>query len=258
MSENLAKPKHEAFCREYVVDFNGAQAAIRAGYSERTARAIASELLTKPDIQARVKTLREASFARLDASADDVLRMWWETATADPNELTQHRTGACRYCWGQGHAYHWKTPREYDEVKDDEAEAEAGNAAKQTVTAAAKRTVTDEGGYGFKRNAAPNADCPECAGEGATYIVFADTTKLSPQARLLFNGVKQTKSGTEIIVADRQKALEHVARRLGLMKETVQHDIGTGLGQLLSAIKSTGSAAPLSAPDAHLHPDDDP
>lgn len=249
MSECLAKPKHEAFCREYVVDFNGAQAAIRAGYSERTARAIASELLTKPDIQARVKFLREASFARLDASADDVLRMWWETATADPNELTQHRTGACRYCWGIGHAYHWKTPREYDEVKD--AEAEAGDGATP------KRTITDEGGYGFKRNAAPNPDCPECAGEGATYIVYADTTKLSPQARLLFNGVRQTRSGTEIIVADRQKALEHVARRLGLMKETVQHDIGTGLGQLLTAIKSTGSAAPLSAPDAHLHLDDD-
>lgn len=37
---------------EYLVDFNGAAAAVRAGYSPKTARSIASELLTKPDIRA--------------------------------------------------------------------------------------------------------------------------------------------------------------------------------------------------------------
>lgn len=40
------------FCREYLKNFNGTQAAIRAGYSKKTARSIAAENLIKPNIQA--------------------------------------------------------------------------------------------------------------------------------------------------------------------------------------------------------------
>ena len=51
--------RQERFCREYMQDYNATQAAIRAGYSEKTARAIASENLTKPAILARVRELQE-------------------------------------------------------------------------------------------------------------------------------------------------------------------------------------------------------
>ena len=44
-------PKQKRFVEEYLIDLNATQAAIRAGYSERTARAIGQENLTKPDIQ---------------------------------------------------------------------------------------------------------------------------------------------------------------------------------------------------------------
>jgi phage terminase small subunit len=47
-------PKQSAFCREYVVDYNGTQAAIRAGYSRRTANRIASQVLSKLDIQKEI------------------------------------------------------------------------------------------------------------------------------------------------------------------------------------------------------------
>jgi len=43
--------KQEAFCAEYLIDLNGTQAAIRAGYSEDTAGVIASENLKKPYIR---------------------------------------------------------------------------------------------------------------------------------------------------------------------------------------------------------------
>ena len=49
--------KEELFCQEYIKDFNGTQAAIRAGYSPKTARSIASENLTKPYIKARIKVI---------------------------------------------------------------------------------------------------------------------------------------------------------------------------------------------------------
>lgn len=43
--------KQIAFCREYTKDWNGEQAARRAGYSKKTARAIACENLTKVNIK---------------------------------------------------------------------------------------------------------------------------------------------------------------------------------------------------------------
>ena len=50
--------KQEMFCREYLIDLNATQAAIRAGYSEKTARASGCENLTKPDIQNRIAELK--------------------------------------------------------------------------------------------------------------------------------------------------------------------------------------------------------
>jgi len=42
--------KQQRFVAEYLVDLNATQAAIRAGYSEKTARQVGSENLSKPDI----------------------------------------------------------------------------------------------------------------------------------------------------------------------------------------------------------------
>ena len=62
-------PKQQQFVDEYLIDLNATQAAIRAGYSSRTARAIASENLAKPHIQdAIAKAKMERSEAtRIDA-----------------------------------------------------------------------------------------------------------------------------------------------------------------------------------------------
>ncbi len=43
-------PKQARFVQEYLIDLNATQAAIRAGYSEKTARQVASENLSKPYI----------------------------------------------------------------------------------------------------------------------------------------------------------------------------------------------------------------
>ncbi len=51
--------KQEAFCREYLIDYNATQAAIRAGYSEKTARSIANKMLTNADIKKRLSELKQ-------------------------------------------------------------------------------------------------------------------------------------------------------------------------------------------------------
>jgi phage terminase small subunit len=50
--------KQRIFCREYIYDWNGARAARAAGYSEATAKEIASENLTKPNIQAYIAEIQ--------------------------------------------------------------------------------------------------------------------------------------------------------------------------------------------------------
>lgn len=47
--------KQKRFVQEYLIDLNATQAAIRAGYSEKTARFIGHENLTKPNIQSLIE-----------------------------------------------------------------------------------------------------------------------------------------------------------------------------------------------------------
>lgn len=58
MSDGL-NDKQKAFCREYIVDWNASQAAIRAGYSEKTCRSQSSALLTKQNIKKQIKILTD-------------------------------------------------------------------------------------------------------------------------------------------------------------------------------------------------------
>ena len=67
-------PKQSRFIDEYMVDLNGAAAAVRSGYSRKTSRAIAAENLTKPDIQAELQA-RGAVLAReLEITRVDVVK----------------------------------------------------------------------------------------------------------------------------------------------------------------------------------------
>lgn len=67
-------PRQAAFVSEYLIDLNATQAAIRAGYSERTARATGAENLTKPDIATAIAEAQEARAERLQIDADTVLQ----------------------------------------------------------------------------------------------------------------------------------------------------------------------------------------
>ena len=61
--------KQSRFCDEYMIDLNATQVAIRAGYSENTAKEIACENLTKPNIQERIHELQKEAQERNKISA---------------------------------------------------------------------------------------------------------------------------------------------------------------------------------------------
>lgn len=201
--------KQRRFVDEYLVDLNATQAAIRAGYSEKTASRIGPELLGKTCVSEAIQDGIKARSERTQITADMVLQKWWDLANVDANELVEYRRDNCRHCWGIGHAYQW-TEAEF-EAADKEA-ADKGS-----------RPPTDEGGYGFVPTREPNPECPECAGDGRGKIHVHDTRRLKGAARALYAGVHQGKDGLKVLLEDRSKALDNVAKHLGMFKERIEH-----------------------------------
>ncbi len=66
-------PQLERFCQEYVVDLNGTQAAIRAGYSEVSAASQAADILRRPRVAARVEVLQAQLTGRIQLNAESVI-----------------------------------------------------------------------------------------------------------------------------------------------------------------------------------------
>ena len=66
--------KMQRFCDEYLIDLNATQAAIRAGYSKKTANRIATENLSKPVIKQYIADRMAEKRSSLIADQDEVLR----------------------------------------------------------------------------------------------------------------------------------------------------------------------------------------
>ena len=75
------------FCHEYVKDFNGRRAAEAAGYSKKTARSIASGLLTEPNVAAYLAVVQEERFKEADLSAAQVLKEIAKLAFQSPLDI---------------------------------------------------------------------------------------------------------------------------------------------------------------------------
>jgi len=79
---NDPTPKQARFVDEYLLDRNGAQAAVRAGYSKKCAKEIAYELLTKPHIAAAVQNGMRETAERLQLSREALVEGLREAAEA--------------------------------------------------------------------------------------------------------------------------------------------------------------------------------
>ncbi len=87
MRQNGLTPKQAAFVREYLIDKNATQAAIRAGYSRKTARQIGEENLSKPDIRLAIDAGMAESAQRAGLAADEVRANLARVLRFDPRKL---------------------------------------------------------------------------------------------------------------------------------------------------------------------------
>ena len=72
-------PKQQRFVEEYIIDLNGKQAAIRAGYAERSAEVTASRLLSNANVARVINKALAARSQRTEITADYVLGTILET-----------------------------------------------------------------------------------------------------------------------------------------------------------------------------------
>lgn len=87
MKKRKLTPKQKRFVEEYLVDLNATQAAIRAGYSQKTARKIGQENLTKPDIQNEIQKAMDKRSERTEITADMVVEQLAKIGFADIKDV---------------------------------------------------------------------------------------------------------------------------------------------------------------------------
>lgn len=83
----LKNKKHERFCREYVIDRNATQAAIRAKYSEKTAYSQGQRLLKKVEIESRIKELDDKKTDELEITQERILKEYAKLAFANSEDF---------------------------------------------------------------------------------------------------------------------------------------------------------------------------
>lgn len=80
-------PKQERFVEEYLIDLNATQAAIRAGYSPRSADKIGSELLGKTRVRAHVEERMAELSRRTGVTQERIIRELAKIAFLDPTDV---------------------------------------------------------------------------------------------------------------------------------------------------------------------------
>lgn len=87
MSEKKLTPKQERFVQEYLIDLNATQAAIRAGYSKKTANPQGARLLANVSVQAAISEAQKRLSSRIEISQERVALEFARIAFHDMRKL---------------------------------------------------------------------------------------------------------------------------------------------------------------------------
>ena len=90
---SVLSARRELFCQEYVKDCNGAQAAVRAGYSALAGKELASRLLTNVNVRLRVLELQMEKAVVLRITAEKVAAEYAKMAFINASEFVDPKTG---------------------------------------------------------------------------------------------------------------------------------------------------------------------
>lgn len=175
--------KEKRFCEEYVIDLNATQAAIRSKYSKANARNIGSELLTRPYIQDYIQELNDARSRRTEVTADNVLKELACIAFAKVTDFVRVE---------KQEVPAETTPARASGFDHDEDEEEVDD------------TRTD--------------DEPDLR----TVVTIFETDNIPDHQLRALASIKQGRSGIEVKLHSKEKALELIGRHLGMWNDKLQ------------------------------------
>ena len=139
----------------------------------------------------------------------NVTRAMYQISQADPTNIVSVRQGNCRFCWGDNFEYQradWELDRDLNRF-----------------LAANKKghTFNPMGGGGWVKTRDPNPKCPNCLGEGESYVRIEDFRKLSTRDKALIAGIKIGKNGQveEVKFHDKINAVNVYAKLEGMIIE---------------------------------------
>jgi phage terminase small subunit len=189
--------KQEAFAQAVAAGMHrvdaylGAYGAISAGRG--AARVAAHRLANKPAVARRIRALQDQAGALAMRSTQDLVADLEAAAFADPNELVTLLNGACRFCWGAGGAYHWRSVSEFTDAVEAVARENAG------VPPELQKPLPDfNGGPGYTFHREANPDCCSCDGVGLNRVRFNSSQDVSHGARALLRGIELHGDGSLI------------------------------------------------------------
>ena len=199
--------KHLQFIAEYRTDRNAAR-AYRAVYgvkSPLTAGICGHKLLKVNRVAAEIARLDAEMTARLQIDTEEVLIDAIRVLRADARGLSSVLVGCCRCCYGVN-----------SQPQRTLMERLSALAKWEKSRKPADEEFDEQGGIGFDPRLPPQSTCPNCAGEGEARIKFGDTRYFTPDQVALYDGVKSTKEGMQVITRSRDNARELLARHLGI------------------------------------------
>ncbi|MBC9913170.1 terminase small subunit [Chitinophaga varians] len=174
--------KEKRFCEEYVIDLNATQAAIRSKYSKANARNIGSELLTRPYIQDYIHELNDARSRRTEVTADNVLKELACIAFAKVTDFVR--------------------------------------VEKQEVPA--RYQPARVSGFGKDEDKGEDDIPEEEETELQTVVTIFETDNVPEHQLRALASIKQGRSGIEVKLHSKEKALELIGRHLGMWNDKLQ------------------------------------
>ena len=180
--------KQAQFVREYLIDLNATQAAIRTGYSAKTAKQQGARLLTVVDVAAAVEAGMAKRSERTEITADMVVRELAKIGFSDIRRAVK---------WGS---------RLVERPEDDEP---------------AERQEAQPHGGSLKRSRKGNDD--ETDAYYVTSIELTDSDELDDATAAAVAEVAQTKEGVRIKLHDKRAALVDIGRHLGMFIDKHEH-----------------------------------
>jgi phage terminase small subunit len=225
----MLTPQESIFAQHYVESRNFF-AAYRSAYptdgaSNSTSYRRAREVLQRPHVMAAVQLLRDQANAETLIRATDLMRDLVDIVSANPNDIVSIERNNCRHCHGANHGAQWIDAGELARAMDAFIKQQKlwdSTPVKKRGKMQQPKAPDASGGFGFVMKRDPAPDCPYCMGEGHAREVLRDTTRLSPQARKLYKGVRMTAAGPVIEMHDQMQARDMLIKMLGAYKDPKQ------------------------------------